>query len=139
MCKRLGHVQPEGILEAVDSLPTQKKVDELEAKNSLLLEKGNKLSVKLKEVKEDHQKALNTLNVALTFNEKLEAYVGHTGNVINKARLFDANVAKNPVSVGKVIPILMDFAKKMEELLDKMRVLFDGLQLEVPPIAEEKP
>ena len=56
---------------------------------------------------------------------------------MNKARLFDANLAKNPVTAGKIIPVLVDFAEKMEELLDEMRVLFDGLQLEVPPIAVE--
>ena len=68
LCKRLGNVQPEGLLEAVDGLPTQKKIDELEAKNAFLLEKGNKLRAELKEVKEDHQKALDKLNVVLTFN-----------------------------------------------------------------------
>ena len=116
-------------------LPTQKKIDELEAKNDFLFEKANKLRAELKETKEDHHKAIDKLNVALTFNQKLEAYVSHIGDVVNKARLFDANLAKNPVSVGKVIPILVDFAEKMEELLDKMRALFDRLQLEVHPIA----
>ena len=64
-------------------------------------------------------------------------YVGHIGDVVNKARLFDVNLAKNLVSVGKIIPVLVDFAEKMEELLDKMRVLFNGLQPEVPPVAAE--
>ena len=135
--KRLGNVQPEGLLEAVDSLPIQKKIDELEAKNDFLLEKANKLRAELKEVKEDHQKALDKLNVALIFNQKLEVFVGHSGNVVNKARLFDVNLAKNPISAGKVISVLVDFAKKMKELLDKMRVLFDGLQPEVPHVAAE--
>ena len=31
----------------------------------------------------------------------------------------------------------MDFADKMEELLDEMRILFDGLQPEVPPVTAE--
>ena len=137
LCRRLGNVQPEGLLEAVDNLPTQTKVDELEAKNAFLLEKTSKTGVELKEVKEDHKKALDKLNVALAFNQKLEAYVGHTGDVVNKVRLFDANLAKNPVTAEKVIPVLVDFAEKMEELLDEMRVLFDGLQPEVPPIAVE--
>ena len=131
LCKKLGNVQPEGLVEAVDSLPTQKKVDELEAKNDFLLEKANKLWAELKETKEDH-KAIDKLNVAFTFNEKLEAYVDHISDVVNKARLFDANLAKNPVSAEKVIPILVDFAEKMEELLNKMRALFDGLQV-LPP------
>ena len=61
----------------------------------------------------------------------------HTGDVVNKEKLFDANLAKNPVTVGKVIPFLVDFAEKMEELLDEMRILFDGLQPEVPPVAAE--
>ena len=137
LCKRLGNVQPEGLLEVVNNLPSQRKVDELEAKNGLLLEKASKTGVELKEVKEDHKKALDKLNVALAFNQKLESYVGNTGDVINKARLFDANLAKNPVTARKVIPVLVDFAEKMEELLDKLKVLFDGLQPEVPPIAAE--
>ena len=36
-------------------------------------------------------------------------------------------MAKNPVSIAKVIPIFVDFVEKMEELLDDMRSLFDGL------------
>ena len=66
--KRLGNVQPEGLLEAVDDLRTQKKVDELEAKTAFLLEKACKSSAELKEVKEDHRKALDKLNDALAFN-----------------------------------------------------------------------
>ena len=57
--------------------------------------------------------------------------------MVNKARLFDENLARNSVLAGKVIPILVDFAKKMEELLDEMRVLFKGLQPEVLPVAAE--
>ena len=124
-------------MEAVDSLPTEKKIDELEAKNDFLLEKANKLRAELKETKEDHYKAIDKLNITLTFNQKFEAYVSHPGDVVNKARLFDANLAKNPVLAGKVILILVDFVEKMEELLDKMRTLFDGLQVEVPLVAAE--
>ena len=135
LCKRLKNVQPEGLLEAVDSLPMQKKVDELEAKTTFLLEKASKVSAELKKIKEDHRKALDKLNIALAFNQKLEAYVGHIGDGVNKARLFDTNLAKNLVLARKIIPVLVDFAEKMEELLDEMQVLFDGLQREVPPVA----
>ena len=137
LCKRLGNVQPDELLEAVDDLPSQKKVDELEAKNVFLHEKANKTGAELKEEKEEHKKALDKLNLSLAFNQKLETYVGHTGDVVNKAKLFDANLAKNPVTAGKVILVLVDFAEKMEELLDEMRILFDGLQPDVPPIAAE--
>ena len=137
LCRRLGNVQLDGLLEVVDDLPSQKKVDKLEAKNAFLLEKSSKTSAELKEEKEEHKKALDKLNVALAFNQKLEAYVGNIRDAINKAKLFDTNLAKNPVTARKVIPVLVDFAEKMEELLDEMRVLFDGLQPEVPPIAAE--
>ena len=134
---RLGNVQLDGLLEAVDDLPLQKKVEELEAKNTFLHEKSKKISAELKEEKEAHKKALDKLNLSLAFNQKLETYVGHTGDVVNKAKLFDANLAKNSVTASKVIPVLDDFAEKMEELLDEMRILFDGLQPEVSPVAAE--
>ena len=82
-------------------------MDELEAKNAFLLEKANKIGAELKEEKEEQKKALDKLNLALAFNQKLETYVGNTGDVINKAKLFDANLAKNPVTAGKVIPIVV--------------------------------
>ena len=112
-------------------------MDELEAKNSFLLEKTNKLQGDLKETMKDHHEAVDKLNVAHQFNQKLEEYVGNSGDVVNKARLFDENLTKNPVSTKKVIPILVDFAEKMEELLDEMRVLFERLQPEVPPATAE--
>ena len=80
---------------------------------------------------------MNKLNLSFAFNQKLETYVGNTGDVVNKAQLFDANLAQHPVTAKKVIPVLVDFANKMEELLDEMRVLFDGLLPEVPPVAAE--
>ena len=80
---------------------------------------------------------MDKLNLSLAFNQKLEAYVGNAGDVINKAQLFVANLAQHPVTAKKVIPVLVDFVDKMEELLDEMRVLFDGLLPEVPPVAAE--
>ena len=65
---RLGNVQPDGLLEAIDDLPSQKKVDDLEAKNAFFLEKANKTGAELKEEKEEHKKALDKLNLALAFN-----------------------------------------------------------------------
>ena len=135
MYKWLENIQPDGLLEAIDDLPSQRKVDKLEAKNAFLLEKANTIGAELKEEKEEHRKVLDKFNLSLAFNQKLKTYVRHTRDVVNKAKLFDANLAKNPVTAGKVSPILVDFSEKMEELLDEMRILFDGLQPEVPPVA----
>ena len=137
VCKRLGNVQPDGLVEAIDHLPSQKRMEELEAKISFLQEKSKKASEELKKEKEAHRKAVDKLNLSLAFNQKLETYVRHTGDVVNKSQLFNTNLAQHPITVKKVIPVLVDFADKMEELLDEMRVLFDELLQEVPPIAAE--
>ena len=137
VCKRLGNVQPDGLVEAIDHLPSQKRMEELEAKISFLQEKSEKASEELKEEKEAHRKAVDKLNLSLAFNQKFETYVGHIGDVVNKAQLFDANLIQHPVTAKKVIPVLVDFTDKMEELLDEIRVLFDGLLPEVPPVAAE--
>ena len=137
VCQLLKNVRPEKLLDAIEHLPSQKWMEELEAKVSFLQEKNKKTNEELKEEKEVHWKAVDKLNLSLAFNQKLEAYVGNTGDVINKAQVFDANLAQHPVTAKKVIPVLVDFADKMEELLDKMRVLFDGLLPEVPPVAAE--
>ena len=42
MCARLGNIQPDGLLEAIDDLPSQKKVDELEAKSMFFHEKSKR-------------------------------------------------------------------------------------------------
>ena len=136
-CQRLGNVRPNELVAAIEHLPSQKRMEELEAKVSFLQEKNKKANEELKEEKEAHQKAVDKLNLSLIFNQKLEAYVGNAGDVVNKAQLFDANLAQHPVTAKKVIPMLVDFADKMEELLDEMRVLFDGLLPEVPPVAAE--
>ena len=36
MCARLGNIQPDGLLEAIDNLPSQKRIEELEAKVAFL-------------------------------------------------------------------------------------------------------
>ena len=134
---RLGNVQSGELLEAIDRLPSQKRLEELEAKTTFLQEKSKKASEELKEEKEAHRKALDKLNLFFAFNQKLETYVRNSGDVVNKAQLFNANLAQHPITAKKVIPVLVDFADKMEELLDEMRVLFDGLLPEVPPVAAE--
>ena len=136
-CQRLGNARPDELVAAIEHLPSQKRMEELEAKVSFLQEKNKKANEEVKEEKEAHRKAVDKLNLSLAFNQKLEAYVGNARDVVNKAQLFDANLAQHPVTAKKVIPVLVDFADKMEELLDEMRVLFDGLLPEVPPVAVE--
>ena len=70
-----------------ESPAKQEKMDELEAKNNLLV-KANKFKNELDKQKGENRTILDKLNAALLFNEKLEEYVSHLGDVLNKARLF---------------------------------------------------
>ena len=72
-------------MEAIAYLPSQKRMEELEAKVSFLQEKSKKAAEELKEEKELHRKAMDKLNLSLAFNQKLEAYVGNTRDVVKKA------------------------------------------------------
>ena len=68
LCKKLGNVKPNELEAAIDNLPIQKRMDELEAKNSFLLKKTKKLWANLKETRKDHHEAVDKLNAALQFN-----------------------------------------------------------------------
>ena len=72
MCGRLGNIQPDELLAAIDHLPSQKRLEELEAKTAFLQEKSKKASEELREEKEAHWKVLDKLNLSLAFNQKLD-------------------------------------------------------------------
>ena len=115
------------MLTAIDGLLSKKKVQELEAKNNFLLIKTNKLQIKLNKQKMENRIAMDKLNNSLLLNEKIEEYIGNPGDVLNKAWLFDGHLAAHPVSATNVIPTFVDKASKMDEFLNDMRSLFDGL------------
>ena len=56
VCQRLGNVRPEKLLDAIKHLPSEKRMEELEAKVSFLQEKNKKTNEELKEEKEVHRK-----------------------------------------------------------------------------------
>ena len=68
MYGRLGNIQPDELLAAIDHLPSQKRLEELEAKIAFLQEKSKKAIEELREEKEAHRKALDKLNLSLAFN-----------------------------------------------------------------------
>ena len=61
--------------------------------------------------------------------KKVNEIIKHPADILNKARLFDEGLAKHLVSLSKVILVLANFNVKMEGLLDDMRSLFNGLEL----------
>ena len=69
---------------------------------------------------------VNKLNDSMDVIQKIEDYIQEPVDVFNKVKLFDVGLAKNPISAAKVIPILVNFNQKMEDLVTKMQILFDG-------------
>ena len=72
--------------------------------------------------------AVNKLNNSLDLVRKIEGYIQLPMDVLNKARLFDEGFGENLVIAAKVIPILVDFNQKMEEILLDMKDLFERLE-----------
>ena len=63
--------------------------------------------------------------------QKIQEYIGNPCDMVNKARLFDNNLAKvGLVLEAKVVAIFTDYACKIESLLEEMRSWFTGLELE---------
>ena len=88
---------------------------------------------KLKEEPEDERKAnsiaATKLGESMELIQKMEGVVQQPADILNKAKLFDVGLAKNPITAAKVIPVLIDFNHKMDELLMDMRALFEGLKV----------
>ena len=89
--------------------------------------KENKLKDELDEQKAENQIAINKLNGSFLLNKKMKEYVSNLGNVLNKAQPFDNNLAVHLISAAKIILVLVDVTSKMEELLNNVRSLFNGL------------
>ena len=83
---------------------------------------------------EDERKAnavaATKLNESLDLIRKMEGIAQQPVEVLNKARLFGKGLAKNPVTIAKIVPVLVDFNKRMDEILMDMRGLFEGLEVE---------
>ena len=127
VCTKVEVDDLEQFLLMLDKLLHQKMVADLQTKVDFLLKKSAWLEYKLNEEK-DFQYAVNNMNESLDVIQKIEDYIGHLGNVVNKAKLFDSNLETNPVSRAKVISMLVDFGQKMEEILDNMKNLFEGFK-----------
>ena len=89
---------------------------------------------RLKEELEDERKAnsmaATKLGKSLELIRKMEGVAQQPADILNKAKLFDKGLAKNPVTAAKVIPVLVDFNQKMDKIFLDMRALFDGLEVD---------
>ena len=97
-------------------------------KVDFLVKKLARLKHELKEEKTNFQYTVNKMNKSFDVIQKIEDYIGYLRDIINKAKLFDNNLATNPIFAAIVIEVLVDFGQNKEEIVNSMRSLFDGLE-----------
>ena len=79
---------------------------------------------------------MRKVNKSIEEIPKIQVHVGNLDDVVNKAMLFNSNLTKvGLVSKAKEAAILLDFAYKMENLLEEMRSLCTRLELEVASLS----
>ena len=113
----VGADDQDNLLEALEELPHKQTVIDLQVKGEKLQMEVNRLKEELEDEKKANVVAATKLSDSLDLICKMEGYLQQLAKVLNKARLFNHGLTKNPVTVAKVILILVDFNQKMEEIL----------------------
>ena len=135
--KLLGDCKAGNIVKALKKLK-EKDTESLEAANKKLQQEVDQLKVALAS-KEDEVKDFKALKIEAL--KEIREIVGHPGDILNKARLFDVYINKEvKITMLKVIAILHGFQKKMEATLGEIRKLVPKSVGESsrPPLSTQK-
>ena len=74
---------------------------------------------------EELVRARENQNKAEAISRKFHEFVGHPGDVVNKAQLYDKGSSQQGTPMGaKIVWFLVEYNAKMEKLLREMRTLF---------------
>ena len=118
--KLLGNCKARNIVKELKKLK-EKDIVSLEAANKKLQSEVDQLKVVLA-LKDDEVKDLKAQKMEAL--KEVREIVGHHGNILNKAKLFDDYINKEvKITLRKVIAILYGFYKKMEAVLGEIRKL----------------
>ena len=120
--KLLGDYKVENISKEIRKLKEEDS-SELKAHNAQLKIWINDLQVTVKAQYEEIRR-LQAITEGL---EKIREFIGHTGDVVTKAHLFDNEVkTKDHLSAQKIITVLMKYGHKIEATLEEMQKLLLG-------------
>ena len=118
------------LLGALKELQYVQTVIDLQSETEELQMEVNRLKEELEDEKKANVVEATKLSDSLDLICKVEGYIQQPADVLNKARLFDEGLAKDRVIAVKVIPVLVDFNYKIEEILLNMRGFFEELEVQ---------
>ena len=78
----------------VEKLSHQKAIEGLEARVNCLLEEADELKGNVKWKEMETRSAMRKVNKSIKVIQKIQDYIGNPGDVVNKAKLFNNNLAK---------------------------------------------
>ena len=148
-------MEPRQVLEHIKALSKTREMEDLRARIDSLLKENAELKTqvanrdeKLKEAEaltvtafEEKVRAQEECKKAVTMARKFHAFVGFSGDVVTKARLYDESMKKpEVVPAPKVLRMLVDYIEKVEKLLGELRILLQhGEQGEEAGPSERRP
>ena len=128
-CAIVGAEGEDTLVETLKELPQRQTVLDLESRNTKLKEEMKKLKEELEDERKANSIGAAKLGKSMELIRKMEGMVQQSVDILNKAKLFKASLTKNQVTAAKVIPVLVDFNQKMDEILMDMQALFEGLEV----------
>ena len=132
-------VRPNGIIPTIQSLPKAREMEELRARIAGLLKDNAGLQAQVADrnrrleeveartaaVEEGRIRAEAESTKWHGVSQEFFDSVGFAGDVVTKARLFDQCMKKlEAVSTPKILRMLVDFSRRVENLLKELRLVF---------------
>ena len=106
------------------------KVEEGEALRKETVELKDRIAALEEEVKTAREEQDKSKEVA----QKIHAFMGFPGDVVNKARLYDQVLKQPQTSSGaKMMRCMVDYSTKMKKLLKELRVLLQPTRIQLKP------
>ena len=133
--------EPAEVMDRIRALPKPEDLTDLQARMDCLLkenaelrarvDEGDTLRAENKELKDRMKEAKKEVKVARTERDKSKEiaqkvckFLGSSGDVLNKARLFDHGLKQPATDSGvKMMRCMIDYSQKMEKTLKELRGL----------------
>ena len=117
--RALDNCGPGNILREVAKRVDQKEIEKLETEKAQLAAQVAAMTQELSQKSEEIRKYLAEQTVVVS---RIRELVGHPGEVVNKAHLYDRMMeSAGPSSTGQTLPILVKYSRMMKDLLVEFR------------------